>query len=48
MSDIDIRKGQTEYPLASISNEVIHSQISYYSKTKECLEIVKTSLDLLP
>ena len=39
-SDIGIRKGQKEYPLAGVSNEVIYS--------KECLEVVKTSLDLLP
>ena len=47
-SDIDIRRGQKEYPLASVSNGVIYSPISYYSESKECLEVVKTSLDLLP
>ena len=47
-SDIDIRRGQKEYPLASVSNGVIYSLISYYSESKECLEVVKTSLDLLP
>ena len=47
-SDIGIRKGQKEYPPASVSNGVIYSPISYYSESTECLEIVKTSLDLLP
>ena len=47
-SDIDIRRGQKEYPLASLSNGTIYSQISYYSESKECLEVVKTSPDLLP
>ena len=42
------QKGQKEYPLASVSNGVIYSLISYYSESKECLEVVKTSLDLLP
>ena len=39
-SDIGIRRGQKEYPLAYsyiLSNE-----------SKECLEVVKTSPDLLP
>ena len=47
-SDIGIRRGQKEYTLASVSNGVIYSPISYYSESKECLEVVKTSLDLLP
>ena len=47
-SDIGIRRGQKEYPFASVSNGIIYSLISYYSESKECLEIVKTSLDLLP
>ena len=47
-SDIDIRRGQKEYPLASVSNGVVYSLISYYGESKECLEVVKTSLDLLP
>ena len=47
-SDIDIRRGQKECPLASISNGVIYFLITYYSESKECLEVVKTSLDLLP
>ena len=47
-SDIDIRRGQKEYPLASVSHGVIYSLISYYSESKECLEVVKTSLYLLP
>ena len=47
-SDIGIRRGQKEYRLASVSNGVIYSPISYYNESKECLEVVKTSLDLLP
>ena len=47
-SDIDIRRGKKEYPLTSVRNGVIYSLISYYSESKECLEAVKTSLDLLP
>ena len=47
-SDIGIRRGQKEYPPASVSHGVIYSLISYYSESKECLEVVKTSLDLLP
>jgi len=47
-SDIDIRMGQKEYQLASVSNGIIYSPVSYYSESKECLEVVKTSLDLLP
>ena len=39
-SDIGIRRGQKEYPLAGVNNEVRYS--------KECLEVVKTSSDLLP
>ena len=46
--DIDIRRGQKEYPLASFSNEVIYVLITYYSESKECLEVVKTPLDPLP
>ena len=45
---LGIRKGQKEYPLASVSHGVIYSLISYYSELKECLEIVKTPVDLLP
>ena len=47
-SNIDIRRGQKEYPLISVSNGVIYILISYYSESEECLEAVKTSLDLLP
>ena len=46
-SDIGIRWGQKEYPLASVSHGVIYSLISYYSESKEYLDVVKTSLDLL-
>ena len=34
-SDIDIRKGQKECPLASVSNGVIYFLISYYKESKE-------------
>ena len=47
-SDIGIRRGQKEYPLASVSHGVIYSLVSYCSESKECLEVVKTLLDLLP
>ena len=47
-SDRDIRRGQKECPLASVSNGVIYLLISYYNKSKECLEVVKTLLDPLP
>ena len=47
-SDIGIRRGQKEYPLASVSHGVIYSLIGYYSELKECLEVVKASLDILP
>ena len=46
-SDIDIRRGQKEYPLASVSNGVIYLLISYYNKPKECLKFVKILPDLL-
>ena len=46
-SDIDIRRGQKECPLASVSNGVIYFLITYYSESKECLAFVKTSLDPL-
>ena len=47
-SDIHIRSGQKEYPLASVSNGVIYLLISYYSESKECLKFVKILPDLLP
>ena len=47
-SDIGIRRGQKEYPFASVSNGIIYSLISYYSESKECLDVLKISLDLLP
>ena len=46
-SDIDIRRGQKECPFTSISNGVVYFLITYYSESKECLEVVKTLLDLL-
>ena len=47
-SELDIRKGQKECPLTSVSNGVIYLLISYYNESKECLEIVKILLDPLP
>ena len=47
-SDIDIRRGQKECPLSSVSNEVIYLLISYYNESKECLEVVKNLLDPFP
>ena len=47
-SDIDIRKGMENAPLASVSKGVIYFLISYYNKSKECLEVVKILLDPLP
>ena len=47
-SDIDIRRGQKEYPLASVSNGTIYLLISYYNKSKECLKFVKILSDPLP
>ena len=47
-SNIDIRRGQKEYPLVSVSNGAIYSLISYYNESKECPKVVKTFLDLLP
>ena len=42
------QKGVERVPLASLSTGIIYSQISYYSESKKCLEVVKTSPDLLP
>ena len=47
-SDIDIRRGVESAPLASVSKEVIYFLISYYSESKECLEVAKILLDSLP
>ena len=47
-SVIDIRRGQKECPLTSVSNGVIYFLTTYYSESKECLEVVKISLDPLP
>ena len=47
-SDIGIRRGQKEYPPASVSIGVIYLLISYYNESKECLEVVKILLDPLP
>ena len=43
-SDIGIRRVQKEYPLANVSHGVIDSLTSYYSESKECLEVVKILL----
>ena len=42
------QKGMESAPLASVSKGVIYFLISYYNKSKECLEVVKISLDPLP
>ena len=47
-SDIDIRRGQKECPLTSVSNGVIYFLITYYSESRECLEVVKILLDAVP
>ena len=47
-SDIDIRRGQKECPLSSVSNGVTYFLITYYHESKECLEVGKTLLDPLP
>ena len=47
-SDIDIKRGQKEYPLASVSNGVIYLLIRYYNESKECLKFVKILPDLFP
>ena len=44
-SDVDIRRGQKEYPLASVSNGVIYLLINY-NESKECLKFVKILPDL--
>ena len=46
-SDTDIRRGQKECSLASVSNGVIYLLINY-RESKECLEVVKSLLDPLP
>ena len=45
---MDIIRGQKEYPLASVRNEVIYLLISYYNESKECLKFVKILPDPLP
>ena len=47
-SDIDIRRGQKEYLLASVSNGVLYLLISYYNESKECLKLVKILPNPLP
>ena len=47
-SDIDIRRGQKECPLASVSNGVIYFLISYYNESKERLKFVQVLPDPLP
>ena len=38
VSDIDIRRGQKECPLARVSNGVIYFLITYYSESKVLLK----------
>ena len=45
-SDTDIRRGQKEYPLASVSNGVIYLLISYYNESKECLKFVRPTFTI--
>ena len=40
-SDIDIRRGQKKYSLASVSSGVLYLVISYYNESKERLKFVK-------
>ena len=40
-SDIDVRSGQKEYPIASVINVVMYLLISYYNESKERLKFVK-------
>ena len=47
-SDIDIRRGMENAPLARVSKGVIYFLISYYNKSKECLKLVKIFPDPLP
>ena len=42
------QKGEKRVLLASVRNGVIYSPISYYNESKEYLQVLKTSLDLLP
>ena len=45
---MDIRVGTESAPLEKLSQEVRHFLIGYYSKSKECLKVVKILLDPLP
>ena len=47
-SDIDIRRGQKECLLASVSNEVIYLLITYYNDSITFLKFVKILQDPLP
>ena len=47
-SDIDIRRGQKKYSLASVSSGVLYLVISYYNESKERLKFVKILPDPLP
>ena len=40
--------GMERAPLASVSKGVIYFLIGYYSRSKECLKVVKILLDPLP
>ena len=42
------QKGKERVLLASVRNGVTYSLISYYNESKEYLQVLKTSLDLLP
>ena len=46
-SDTDIRRGMENALLTSVSKGVIYFLITYYSKSKEALKVVKILLDPL-
>ena len=47
-SDTDIRSGVESAPSLVLASELYTFKISYYSKLKECLNVVKILPDPLP
>ena len=47
-SDTDIRRGTENAPSLVLARELYTFKIGYYSKSKECLKVVKVLLDRLP
>ena len=47
-SDIDIRRGRGVPYVLVLARELYTVLINYYSKSKECLKVVKILLDPLP